>query len=867
MSPFADASRIVFRLAGADSLSLSSQGDLVSRLGPATFTLKKPLAYQEYGKRRKFIEVKYSLSPGGTVHFKLGKYDSSKRLVIDPVLVFSTYLGGTAYSAISSVTTDATGNVYVAGTTRSTGFPTANPEQPACSSCTDFSSDPDVFVSELDPTGHTLLFSTYLGGSGIDNSGSIAITPDGSIIVSGLSASTDFPLAGQAASDTCHGSSCFFLTSFKPGGASLNFSGIYGGSDSGGQNGPNPASAIAQELIAVDTQGNIYLSGESSDSAFQFTSGVLDSAPLSSVWFIFVMKVSNVGQVTYSTAIPNDNLTALGLLELGGIVVDANGQVTIAGTAGPGMPTTSGAMLSTVQNSLQMQGFILQLNADATALNFATYVPGVDYVQGLTTDSTGNYLLAGTTEETHLQVSVNAYQASLPQASPCPCQSGFVLKLDPQAQSVLGGTYFSSSQETRSDQSTNLLSIAVDSHSNIFVGGVTWQSNFPLKNPLISQQHVTNWAWGPIVAELSPDFSTLEFSTYINGFDIAMGGAIFGDLAVDSQGNLIVVGSTGASYYPTTPGSIQPTNPGPAFVGTRAGFITKVNVATPAGSPCFSSVSLNFSAAAQTTTSVDLPITNCGNAPLEISNFVSGGPAFMGINPCGPIAPGDTCAVQIDYTPLTYQIDPETALTFRDDAGVAYTVWVSGTGVASVIQPSPSVIDFGPVLVGGSPGVATLDIVDGGNGTLLVESATVTGSNFSVVGSSCVGTIDHECNIKIAFSPTTIGSEQGTVQIVSNDPIHPTLNVPLNGVGVSANVVPIVSSISPLSTPVGSAPFTLQVTGVGFSPASIIEVNGHPLTTTYIGDTSLSAAIASSFLGNVTELEVTVVTPAPGGRD
>lgn len=887
LAPFADPSSIAFRLTGANSLTLSSHGNLILRVGHTTFTLEKPRAFQGFGTKRKVVAAKYRISPDNTVHFDLGKYNHAQPLVIDPVLVFSTYLGGSGVSSVSAVTTDTNGNVYVVGTTNSTNFPTVNPEQPTCVSCTAYPQEPDVFVSELDPTGHTLLFSTYLGGSGADSGGSIAIGPDGSIIVSGLSASPDFPLAGQGTSLSCPiNNKCFFLASFKPGGATLNFSGIYGGADGVPQDIPDQSANISQAIIAVDAQGNVYLSGDSWESSFQFTSGVLDSTPPGYPYaFLFVMKVSSTGQVIYSTAIPNNSSSVSYAFQPAGMVVDTSGQVTVAGTAPLGLLTTSGALDPTFQSSAQVQGFVLQLNANATALNFATYVPGVDYVEGFTVDSSGNLVLAGTTQETTLPVSTNAYQKTLAQGSPPTCESGYVLELDPKAQSVLGATYLS---RVPAQGVTNLLGIGVDAHSNIYVdgitgpgnpfsGGITAPSSFPLKNPIISQQYVTNFQGGPIVAEFSPDLSTLDFSTYINGFDnTGLGGAQLGNIAVDPQGNVIVAGSTMASYYPTTPGSIQQNLSPTSGADTRAGFITKVDAATPAGSPCFSPDSLNFvgppsssgqttGVQAQTTETIILPITNCGNAPLTLSNISTNTTSFAAINLCGSIAPGDTCQFPIEFTPLTDETD-HTALTFLDDAGVTYKVWLSGSGVAGVIQPTPAVVDFGSVLAGGGTNLAEVHFLNFGNGPLTFYSTTLHGAGFSLGASTCVSlTGGGQCFITVEFSPASAGSFQGTLEIDSNDPIHPTLNIPLSGVGVTANPVPVVSSISPLTAQTGGQSFTLQVSGLGFSPASVVDLNGQPLATSYTDYTTLSATVPSSSLSNAAELPVTVVNPAPGG--
>ncbi len=291
-----DPSRIAFRLEGADRVTISGQGDLLVRRGTSVVVFKEPVAYQENGSHRTDVQAKYWIARDGSVRFRLGRYDHTRRLVIDPVVVFSTYFTGPFL--ISGMTTDAAGDIYLTGMTESTTFPVSNPEQPKLDSGGIFDITMDAFVSKFDPTGHTLLFSTYLGGSNYESAGSIAVSPNGNVIVSGATASADFPHAGAIVSPSFQGSD-FFLTSLTPDGSRLVFSGLIGGIS-----GASPYDDVTVP-IAVDSQNNIYMAGASGDTNFQFTTGSLDSNPLEYPdSFMFFLKTDPTGKLVYSAAIP-----------------------------------------------------------------------------------------------------------------------------------------------------------------------------------------------------------------------------------------------------------------------------------------------------------------------------------------------------------------------------------------------------------------------------------------------------------------------------------------------------------------------------------------------------------------------------------
>jgi hypothetical protein len=163
LEPGADPSHISVRLDKPSHITRS--GDLVVDLGVAKVHFLRPVAYQDSGQSRKEVPAKFVVAPNGDIRFELGAYDHTKTLLIDPVFGFSTYLDGSGADSITAVTTDPAGNVYVTGYTGSADFPITNANNPLCSVCSDVSQTTEAFISELDPTGHHLLYSAFLGGS------------------------------------------------------------------------------------------------------------------------------------------------------------------------------------------------------------------------------------------------------------------------------------------------------------------------------------------------------------------------------------------------------------------------------------------------------------------------------------------------------------------------------------------------------------------------------------------------------------------------------------------------------------------------------------------------------------------------------
>ncbi len=169
VSPGSDPARVRFSIAGATSVSLADSGDLKISLASGTLVFHKPLAFQDSPRGRQMVESSFVLNSDNTVQFCLGAYDISRELTIDPVFGFSTYLAGNTADYTAAVTSDSGGNVYVTGYTYSSAFPIVDGLEAT------YDGSPDAFVSKLDPTGHSLLYSTYLGGSSRNYGNAIAV--------------------------------------------------------------------------------------------------------------------------------------------------------------------------------------------------------------------------------------------------------------------------------------------------------------------------------------------------------------------------------------------------------------------------------------------------------------------------------------------------------------------------------------------------------------------------------------------------------------------------------------------------------------------------------------------------------------------
>jgi hypothetical protein len=522
VAPGADPGRISFGIGGAKQVELDPQGDLVLQTDAGEVRQRKPVVYQEVAGERKRIEARYALrsstdSLGDTVSFVVGDYDRSRPLVIDPVLEYSTYLGGNNWDNGVAVAVDAAGSAYVTGFTLSEDFPTINAAQPIRAGGHD-----EAFVAKVSPDGTALVYSTYLGGSADDQGYGIAVDTTGSAYVTGLTDSTDFPT--ENALQAAYGGGWYdaFVTKLSPDGSMLTYSTYLGGPGADDGNG-----------IAVDAAGSVYLTGTNHSGPFPILNPLL---PVPTDGFnVFVTKLNSSGTaLVYSTLLGGNTNSEFGH----DIAIDAAGSAYVTGyTNSADFPTVNALQAGYAGNG---DVFVSKLSPDGATLVYSTYLGGTGtYAAGpsevgnkIAVDSSGSAYVGGVTASSDFPT-FNALQGAYGGGE----VDAFVAKLSPDGTTLVYSTYLGGSGN---DGGSGL---ALDAVGNAYVSGGTTSGDFPLANPL---QPSFAGDVDAFVTKLSPAGTSLVYSTYLGGPNTESGN----DLAVDSLGNAYVTGG-GADGFPT----------------------------------------------------------------------------------------------------------------------------------------------------------------------------------------------------------------------------------------------------------------------------------------------------------------------------
>ncbi len=413
VSPGADPNAVALRFDGRDYLSLSSDGTL--RLGSPqdqdAVLLHRPSIYQLEHGRKLVVQGGFVLLADHRVGVRVGPYDKSKPLIVDPVLAYSTYLSGSAGADVDGIAVDASGNAYVVGATPSTDFPVVNGYQSTGNA------NYVAFISKFDPTGATLLYSTYLGGTGGDYGYGIALDPTGNVYVTGYSFSTDFPIINgfQTTNNNPTYGNAFVarLDTTQTGAASLLYSTYLGG----GGNSTNSTQGYGDLGfgIAVDAYGLAYVTGvttsDTSVTPFPTTASAYQSSLASPNGNAFLTALdtnqSGSASLIYSTYLGGDGAGSL-IGDIGdSVAVDGFGDAYVAGqttsdSSGP-FPTTSSAYQSTL-NSPNGNAFVSEISttqSGAQSLVYSSYFGGStasivgDWGENIALDATGKVYITG----------------------------------------------------------------------------------------------------------------------------------------------------------------------------------------------------------------------------------------------------------------------------------------------------------------------------------------------------------------------------------------------------------------------------------------------------------------------------------------
>jgi hypothetical protein len=835
----ADASRIGWQIDGAKP-TIDADGNLVlsAANGPAGF--KKPVLYQMDGDRKVAVEGAFTVA-GNRIGFQLGSYDHAKPLIIDPVLTYASYLGGSFVDTIGSwpnyngsgnsyattavtqgIAIDSEGSAYVTGTTQSNDFPVQNPymNTPAKSTAS-YSIEDTAFVTKFSPDGSSLVYSTYLGGSDSDNGMAITVDSAGEAFVTGWTDSPDFPttsgayqtICGPGYTDwwapaettTCPGGTMSpFLFKLNAAGSGLVYSTFLGG-----------AGNAMGEAIAVDAAGRAYLVGDSETrcqvpgyqgvlapySCFPTTSGaiisgtqVVSGSDYDAFIAVFDPTGANLlysslfGDMVLSAATCEQGETCYGLADTFGIsvAVDASGNFYLAGeTNGMELPTTPGVIQPTTgpERSASQQNIVAGIRGFIAKFNPVTTAGGSSLAYAT--------YLGGSTVE--------------------PGDSN-------------GG----------STDSVN--SIITDANGNAYVYGATDSPDFPVTSGAYQTScaiGVVNCQRSAFVAKLNPTGTALVWSTYLGSRSGNLDGvSLTGPIQLDGNGNVYVTGKAEAGNFPWV-GNMEPYTGAPVFVSEL----------DPTGSK------LLFST-----------MFGAGNDSMM--------PAGLAVDPAGNmyVAMNDETAGTI-VTPGSFQ---QTFGGWTD----GFVAKISAIGTATVaLAAAPSPVAAGqsvtltatvtPTATYASVPTGTIEFQDGGNALGTAVTLDATG--------------------KATYTSSTLLPETHSLTAVySGDSTYPTGNgaqtLVVNGLTATVTVTPSKASI----TTAASLSVTIAVTGSGGTPSGTVTLSGggynspiaslssgsaiitipansltagtDTLTASYSGDTNYNSATGSG--------TVTVTTPA-----
>jgi hypothetical protein len=558
VAPGANPDRIRFAVSASDPHSpirVNEAGDLVIPGGAGQITFHKPLLYQgESCVRDKPShgagESGCKSLPGGTfrlqrtkesvalVSFQLPAYDRSQTLIIDPAVVFSTYLGGSYGDGVDSLTLDSAGNIYLYGDTSSADFPvTSGAYQTKLASPPDVGST-DAFVTKLSPDGSQIIWSTYLGGSKDETPRGIAIDSANNVYLTGQTTSKDFPVV-NAFQPQSHTFSTGFVSKLSSDGSKLIYSTFLGGS-----------SSDYITAVAVDEKNEAVVVGVTNSLDYPLVNPLQSTCPGCQYGNAVITKFSADGSALLFSTYLGGTSPAQAL----GVALDRSDNIYLTGNTQTNFPTTPKSFQPTCNSNIVCV-FVSKVDASGQSLVYSGLLDD-GWGTAIAVNSAGNAFATGYAGNA-FPVTPGAFQTT--PGAPSGDIDAFVTEVDATGSSLVYSTFLGGNNNDYA------WAIALDSSNNAYITGQTDSINFPLQNPV--QTTFYQSVPSVFVSELNSTGSALLFSTYwgggVNGYGSQQGNAI----ALDTVGNIIAAGSTLVPDFPVVnPIQSQLLGPGDAII-------------------------------------------------------------------------------------------------------------------------------------------------------------------------------------------------------------------------------------------------------------------------------------------------------------
>lgn len=555
LGPGADPTGLGLRLEGAKSVQLDQTGRLRIETRGGLFLHHRPLAWQQRPGGRQSVEVAYRLRGPDRVELVLRRYDRMGELVIDPVVSFSSFLGGSGPDEATGVAVDAEGNVYVAGTTQSEDFPVTG-----SASLPPAQFPGDVFVAKLAPDASRLIWAIYIGGARTDVATDLAVDARGNVFVAGYTTSLDFPTTSGAFRTGAPGDGIAadgFVLKLNPQGTGLLYSTYLGGIDDDRIYG-----------LAADRDGNAYLAGATNSENFPSTRGSYRSTRCPGFGLDgFVAKLNAAG----STLLYMSFLCGSSHEEALDVAVDAQGGAVAVGyTSSADFPVTAGAPGR--QKRTGLDGFVAKLSPDGSALAYSSYLGGSadDVAASVALDGSARIYVAGYTRSLDFPVTPDGFQAR--QADNGLYEDGFALMLSATGREILHGTYLGGAAGDR------ILAMALEAQGVVLVAGPTASADFP------AAPEPCETGYGgrrdAFVARLDLERGAAPAALFLGGRGDDEARAV----AAPGGGIALVAGATRSANFPTTQ-SAYSTSYRQGYRGGDA-FVARLDLSRSTSAPC-----------------------------------------------------------------------------------------------------------------------------------------------------------------------------------------------------------------------------------------------------------------------------------------
>lgn len=633
LAPGADLSRAVLAWQGSDDLALDAAGHLVARVAGMALAEPPPQAFAlgADGTRRE-VACTYRLLGGGRFGFSAAPPAPGERLVIDPILAFSTFLGGPGDEpAHGGALFDNKGSIFAVGRTRSWQFPTT----PGAFAMTN-AGDYDAFVSKLQATGSELVFSTFIGGGLVDEALAIDVGAEGDLFVCGRTASEDFPTTAATFSNQLAGYYDAFALRLHSEGAALQFSTYLGGFN-----------ADYAYRVKAAADGTCLVAGYTASVNFPTTANAYDRTHAGGGFDGFLTRFMADGRRLYGSTL----LGAEGSDWVYGLAIDANGDAVLGGyTDSIGFPVTPGA-LDASHNGF-IDAFAARVSGDCRQLLHSTLLGGaeIDFCYGVAIGPGGDVYLAGSTTSADFPTSAGALDTNY---------AGYlfdnvVTRLSPDLAALRWSTYLGgSADEGASD-------VAVDAEGRAYVAGQTKSVDYPMTGAAVDASY--NGDFDAAVSVIAEDGKSLYFSTFYGGSGEDFAAAI----GLEAVGRFYIVGETHSADLPTTVGALDAT-----FNGHGDAFVAKYALPLCV-KPLFAA-------------SYGTPKASAYGAPSLAAEGIGDPPYLMRIEGG---APGAFALLFIGKAPLFLPFDGGTLLVAPSDVVVLPAL--TAAGESAYLGPLPS---------------------------------------------------------------------------------------------------------------------------------------------------------------------------------